>query len=211
MKRLVCTFQLGLGAVLLITSSAAWAAINRGSIRGTVTDPQGAVMVGTHITITNMDTGVEQTTQTNSAGFYFLPELVPGPYKVHFEMPGFVAVDVGRVEVKANNESTVDMALKLGRTAQTVEVTAAVPLVETTASNFSVGIEQRYMQDLPVEGRDIQGMIALIPGVTQSNGPPGTLVGFNGGQFGGFPRSEERRVGKGGRSRRCASWMREKW
>src|ERR1043166_2104459 len=86
MRRGVSGSQLGLIFVLLVTCSGVWAAINRGSIRGTVTDPQGAVVANTRITITNIDTGVQQSTQTNTAGFYFIPELVPGPYKVHFEM-----------------------------------------------------------------------------------------------------------------------------
>lgn len=178
---------LGIICALAMGCAVGWADISRGSIRGTVTDPQGAVVPGVSVVIANTDTGVKQTTRTNSAGFYFVPELMAGPYKVHFDMSGFVPMDIDRVEVKSNEVATVDTELKIGATTQSIVVNASSALVDTTASNFSVGIEQVYMQELPIEGRDIQGLVDMIPGVTQSNGPPGTLVGFNGGAFGGFP------------------------
>ncbi len=164
------------------------AAINRGTIQGTMTDPQGAVIPDVTVTVTDTDTGVSQTTKTNSAGFYFVPELVPGTYKVRFEVSGFVPTEVTNVSVRANEVTAVDAQLKLGKALQQVEVIAATPQVETAAANFSVPLERRYVEDLPLVGRDIQSLVQLIPGAVQSVGPPGTLVGFN-SQFGGFPDS----------------------
>jgi hypothetical protein len=155
-------------------------------IRGSVTDPQGALVIAAIVTVTNVETQVSQTSQTNGAGFYLIPELVPGRYKVHLELAGFVPVDVNDVVVKANDVATVDIQMQVGPTAQRVEVTASNPLVETTAANFSTPIEQTYVQDLPLVGRDIQNLVQLVPGVTQSYGPPGSLVAFN-SEFGGFP------------------------
>src|SRR5262249_17500314 len=85
------------------------AAINRGMIRGSVTDPQGALVIAATVTVTNVETQVSQTSQTNGAGFYLIPELVPGRYKVHFELAGFVPVDVNEVVVRANDVATVDI------------------------------------------------------------------------------------------------------
>ena len=68
---------LSLSFALLLGCTHAWTSINRGSIRGTVTDPQGAAVPRAVISVTNADTGVQQTTQNNSAGFYLVPELVP--------------------------------------------------------------------------------------------------------------------------------------
>jgi len=163
------------------------ASIDRGAIRGTVTDQQGAVVPGARVVVKSLDTNVQVNLTTNSAGFYLAPELVPGNYSVYVLAEGFSPLTVNNVAVKPNDVATVDMQLKLGPTTQHVEVTATNPLVETAAENVSVPISQRYVQDLPLLGRDIQSLVQLIPGVTQSNGPPGTLVGFNGGQFGGFP------------------------
>src|SRR5439155_309282 len=69
------------------------AAINRGTIQGTVTDAQGAVVPGVTVTVTDRDTGTSQTTKTNGAGFYFVPELVSGSYAVRFGMSGFVPTE----------------------------------------------------------------------------------------------------------------------
>src|ERR1700674_2364928 len=129
---------LSFGAGLLLARGQAWSSINRGSIRGTITDPQGAAVPRAVISVTNADTGVQQTTQTNGAGFYLVPELVPGTYRVHLESGGFVSAEVNGVAVKADDVATVDMQLRLGRMAQHVEVTATNPLGETTAANFSI-------------------------------------------------------------------------
>ena len=176
-----------LGLCILIGCASTWAAINRGSIRGTVTDPQGGVIPQVVVTITDTDTGVQTPGRTDSAGFYLFPELVPGNYDVHFGARGFVEADVNQVAVKPNEVSTVDMQLRLGATAQHIEVTATNPLVETSATNVGTGVAERYVEDLPILGRDTQALVNLVPGVTSTVGPPGTLVGFNGGAFGGFP------------------------
>jgi hypothetical protein len=163
-----------------------WAAINRGTIRGTVKDPQGAVIPKAAVTVTNISTNISQTTQSNDSGFYLVAELVPGAYKVRLEVPGFVPMEITNVLVKANDVSTVDAELELGQESQHVEVTATNPLVETTASNFSVPLERTYIEELPILGRDIQSLVQLIPGAVQSLGPPGSLVGFN-SAYSGFP------------------------
>jgi hypothetical protein len=136
---------LGIICALAMGCAVGWADISRGSIRGTVTDPQGAVVPAVRIVITNTDAGVQQTARTNSAGFYFVPELVPGPYKVHFEMSGFVPVDIDGVEVKSNEVATVDTESKVGATTQSVTVNASSARVDTTASNFSESIEKTYI------------------------------------------------------------------
>ena len=163
------------------------AAIDRGAIRGTVTDPQGASVPNATITITNMDRNVTQTTKTNNTGFYTVVELVPGEYKVRVEATGFSPVEFNKVELKAADTVTLDAVLKVGAVSEKVEVTAEVALVETTASNFTTAsLQSRMINELPLVGRDIQTLIQLVPGVTQSSGPSGSVFGFN-SQFGGFP------------------------
>src|SRR2546423_13335044 len=93
---------LRLGLCVLAGCASIWAAIDRGTIRGTVTDPQGAVMPQVQVIMNHTDTGVQITGQTNGAGFYLFPELVPGNYDVHFEAKGFIAADVTKVVVKPN-------------------------------------------------------------------------------------------------------------
>jgi len=174
--------------VLMALAPAAWlcASIDRGSVQGTVTDQQGGAVPGAAVVVKNDETNVETPLITNSAGFYLAAELVPGKYSVHVSASGFSPEDIANVIVTAGATTTADAQLKVGSVSQRVEVTAAAPLVETTPSNFTTAVETRYIQDLPLAGRDIQGLVQLVPGVTQSTGPGGTLFGFN-SQYGGFP------------------------
>ncbi len=172
------------GALLLATY--AFASLDRGSIQGTVTDPQGSVIPAATVVVRSVDRNTEVTLTTNSAGFFLAPELVPGKYLVHVAATGFAPVDTANVVVVAGTVTTVNTQLQVGPTTQRVEVTAAPPLIENTPANFTTEIQQNYIQSIPLEGRDIQSLVQLVPGVTQSSGPTGSLFGFN-SQFGGFP------------------------
>jgi len=159
---------------------------DRGTIQGTVTDPQGALIPGVQVLVKNVDTGVEQNLITNSAGFYLATELVPGKYLVRMKYAGFATLEISGVAVAAGTTAVADAELKVGEAAQSVQLTAEAPLVDRSPSNFTTAIETRYIEDLPIQGRDIQTLVQLIPGVIQSSGPSGAVFGFN-SQFGGFP------------------------
>jgi hypothetical protein len=175
-------------SVLVVVGLGAnvYASLDRGSIQGTVTDQQGAVMSGVTVVVTNVATNVAVKLTTNTAGFYLAPELVPGTYSIHIEASGFSPLDITQVTVAGGSQLTQDASMKVGGMTQKVEVTAAAPLVETSASNYSTELQTRTIDEIPLPGRDIQGLVQLIPGLTQSNGPSGSLFGFN-SQFGGFP------------------------
>ena len=173
-------------AVGLVFSIELVASIDRGAIRGTVTDPQGAVVPQATVVVKNVATGVETRLVTNAAGFYLAPELVPGVFLVRIEAPGFAAVEIKDLVVGAGTTVTQDVELKVGATSQRVEVNAQASLVDTTSSNFSTGVASRYLQNLPLQGGDIQTLVQLFPGVIQSSGPSGAVFGSN-SQFGGFP------------------------
>jgi hypothetical protein len=170
----------------LAPAAGLWASIDRGIIQGTVSDQQGGVVPGATVVVKNVDTNVVTALTTNSAGFFHAPELVPGKYSVRVSATGFSPVDIANLIVTAGTTTVADAQLKVGATSQTIEVTASSALVETTSSNFSTGLETRYIQDIPLAGRDIQALVQLVPGVTQSTGPSSTLFGFD-SQFGGFP------------------------
>ncbi|PYV15043.1 MAG: hypothetical protein DMG21_16255 [Acidobacteria bacterium] len=173
-------------AVTMAMATCLYATLDRGIIEGTVTDPQGGAIPGAKVTVKNLDTNVTVELTTNSAGFYSAPQLVPGRYSVGVTAAGFAPLEINNLAVTAGLTTTADAQLKVGSTTQTVEVTAAVPLVQSAPSNFATALQTRYIQDIPLPGRDIQALVQLIPGVTQSSGPSGALFGFN-SQFGGFP------------------------
>lgn len=172
--------------VLFLTTLNLRAQLNRGVIEGILTDPQGAVVPNASVVITNVDTNVAASRKTNNEGYYRVPDLVPGKYKAHFESSGFSAVDIADIEVLAGQVMRVDGQLRLGQTRESVEVTAAAAMVETAPANFSTTLGDRTIQEMPLQGRDIQQLIFLIPGAAQVGGPPGSNFGFS-SEFGSFP------------------------
>lgn len=160
--------------------------LNRGTLEGTITDAQGSAIPNASVTITSQTTNVLTNTKTNSTGYYQVVDLVPGMYKAHFEAPGFAVVDMIDIRVGGGQAVRLDASLKVGSTQEHIEVTADVPLIETAASNFSTTVEQRTIEDTPMQGRDLQQLVYLLPGVANVAGPPGSNFGFS-SQFGTFP------------------------
>lgn len=176
----------GAACLILALSSGLLAASDRGSIQGTVTDPQGGVIPGVAIAVTNVDTGVETRLVTNSAGFFLALDLVPGKYNVQYNAAGFSPLEISGVVVTAGTVAEANAEMRVGTATQSVQVTATPELVDTAPSNYTTLLGQQYIQNLPLQGRDIQTLVQLIPGVVQSSGPSGATFGFN-SQFGGFP------------------------
>ena len=179
------SFSIALIAILLLAVSV-WAASDRGELQGTVTDPQGALIPGVQVVVRNVDTGVEKKLTTNSVGFFLAADLVPGNYIVRLTAPGFATLETTGLKVTGGNTTTANAEMRVGEAAQSIEVNTTPPLVDSQPSNFSTAVDQRYIQDLPLQGRDIQTLVQLVPGVIQSGGPSGSVFGFN-SQFGGFP------------------------
>lgn len=172
--------------ISMVVPSLLRASLNHGNIQGLITDPQGATIPGAKVTVTNVATGVTVKLTTNSDGFYLAPELMPGNYSVHIQVRGFSPVNITQVVVTANTTTDVNAELKVGSVTQVVQVSAAPPLIQSAPSNFSTNLGSEYIQNIPLPGRDIQTLVQLIPGVTQSSGPSGSVFGFD-SQFGGFP------------------------
>src|SRR5260370_27585827 len=112
----------GLVVILLLCTTSLLGQTFRGTILGTVTDPQGAVVVGAKVTVRNVNTGLERTTQTSADGSYAIPELPIGSYTVTVNQSGFQTSSVTNVAVDVASDKRVDVALKTGQGATTVEV-----------------------------------------------------------------------------------------
>jgi hypothetical protein len=172
--------------VLLSSTITLHAQLNRGSLEGVVTDPQGAVIPNVDVTVTSVERNETQLVKTNSAGYYRVEALIPGKYRAHFVAAGFSAVDITDIEVPAGQVIRVDTTMTVGQVLQKIEVTAAPSLVETAASNFSTTVGGSTVQEIPLQGRDLQQLVFLFPGVNSSAGPPGSNFGFN-SSYGTFP------------------------
>src|SRR5467141_3392060 len=151
-----------------------------GRILGTVTDQSGGLVKGARVTITNVDTGVARTLETNDAGDYVAPSLPPGPYKLVVEATGFKKIERGGIRLEVAKDIRLDMTMQPGSVSEVVEVTEQVPLVETTNDTLGGTFANKSINDLPLNGRDFQNLVVLRPGVQRSSGGGFLSISSNG-------------------------------
>ena len=159
------------GALVLFAAIFAlplWGQIDRGSIRGIVTDQSGAVVPEAKVQVVRIDTGSVIDLSTNGSGLYTAANLPDANYRVTVEKAGFGKFDREPVEVLPRTEITVDVVLVPGAVAQTVEVSADAPVLDTNPSNNEIGFQDKFVEELPLvvvgTKRDITSFIANMPG-----------------------------------------------
>jgi hypothetical protein len=135
-----------------------------GSILGTVTDPQGAAVVGAKVVVTDQNKGTVEQTTTNESGNYSVTHLVPDVYSVKVEAPGFKATEQKDVAVSADTGVNVNMTLQLGSASESVEVTSEVPQLKTDRADVAIEFNSKYIEDLPVLNRNFTNFELLTPG-----------------------------------------------
>src|SRR6267143_2730201 len=146
-----------------------------GRILGTVTDQSGGVVAGATVTITDTERGVTKTLVTNDPGEYSTPPLNPGTYKVRVEAKGFKTLERQNVVLEVGKEIRVDLSVQPGDQVQTITITESIPLVETTNATLGGTLNNADINDMPLNGRNYQNLLALRPGVTvQPGGSPWT-------------------------------------
>ena len=173
-----------LGMLLLGLAIPARAQTFRGTILGTVTDSSGAAISGATVTVKNEDTGLVRTVTTSSDGSYSVPELPIGKYRVTVEISGFKGGVVSGIQVEVSSERRADVTLQAGEVSQRIEVTGdTLPQVESTSNTLGGIIESKIVTNLPVNGRDYQKLIFLVPGVAGSpdeiSDSPGSYGSFS--------------------------------
>jgi hypothetical protein len=164
-----CALLIGFVAILLSFVSVANAQTFRGTILGTVTDSSGAAIAGAAVVVKNVNTGLSRTVSTSEDGTYSVPELPIGTYTVTVEKAGFKRGAVTGLKVEVSSELRADVALQTGEVTQVVEVTGdELPQVESTSNVLGGIVESKVVTNLPVNGRDYQKLIFLVPGVAGS-------------------------------------------
>lgn len=161
----------------------------RGTILGTVTDTSGAAILNAKVTVRNVDTGVERSTDTTADGGYLIPELPIGTYTVTIELSGFQKAVTTGVKVDVASERRIDATLKPGQINQQIVVEgASLPQIETTNDNLGGTFESKQIDDLPINGRDYTKMLIMVPGAAgEPNGG-----GDSPGSFGLFSANGNR-------------------
>jgi hypothetical protein len=143
-----------------------------GSIRGVVTDQQGAVIQNAGITVFNQATGDVRKARTGGDGIYAVDNLLPGEYKVKIERQGF-ATQLLTLIVQVGSASSGDASLTIGSTTQVINITAETPIIDK--SNYKVDgvITRQKVEAMPLNGRNFLQLAMLEPGVAVSSTNPG--------------------------------------
>jgi hypothetical protein len=164
-KRTRCLLLSAVVLVLaLVGSSSIWAQTTS-SLRGTVKDQSGGLVVGARITLKNTATGITRTTQSGSDGSYLFDLLSVGTYNIAVAKAGFVTVEQTGIVLQLNQNGRLDVALNLGQTNQTIEVTANVVQIDTAGSTLGKVEDERAIRDLPLVDRDTLQLGLLQAGV----------------------------------------------
>ncbi len=147
--------------VWLLASAAA--AQSTATLQGLVTDEQGAIVPGVSIVARSKATGVERTAVSDAAGQYLLASLAPGLYQVEAQLSGFKP-QAKEVELAVARTVSVDFQLGVGTVAEAVTVVAETPVIESSTISVGQVINQRTVQDIPLNGRHFVDLGLLIPG-----------------------------------------------
>ncbi|MDI1243645.1 MAG: carboxypeptidase regulatory-like domain-containing protein [bacterium] len=151
-----------------------------GTLQGTVIDPNGAVLSGASVTVRNVNTGFERTVTSNSDGFFTAPLLPLGTYRVSTSANGFSNSVLENVEVTIGNTLSLNIGMKLGGASETVDVTGEADAIDTARTELSTQINQRSVENLPINRRDFSRFALLTPGVSIVQGPDGDEISING-------------------------------
>jgi hypothetical protein len=162
-------FASGLAAFLIILgctiySTPAKAQVSGATLSGTVTDPSGSVIAGAEVAIKDLGTGIVRTVTTDSAGLYSAPNLIPGEYEVTVTATGF-SKSVEKLTLSVGQQQSLNTAMKVGESTQTVTVEEAAPTVELTSATLSAQVDAITVRELPLNGRDWTQLATLEPGV----------------------------------------------
>jgi hypothetical protein len=179
--------------MLVLAAPMAWAqgggASSTGTIQGRVVDAQGAVLPGVTVTATSSAMLGAQTSVTSENGNYRFPAVPPGTYILTYELPGFNSVKREGIQIALGFTANINVELGLATLQETVTVTGASPVIDTTATRVVQNFKVEELQSIP-NGRDMWSLLAVTPAVQMSRIDVGgnragtqtgyTAYGFNG-------------------------------
>jgi len=157
-------------SIALLSSPTLFAQSTGGRIRGTVTDQSGATVTAAKVVITNQATGSQRDTETGANGEYMFLEVPVGTYEIEINQTGFKKYLRKGVAVDLNQILSVDVILQVGTATETIEVTGAPPLVDTTSTQLGAVVGERAVSELPLAQRDTYQLLQLQPGVQSQLG-----------------------------------------
>jgi len=168
---------LSLAAILMRNAQAQ---TTQGGIVGTIHDQKGANIPAVNVTVTNPSTGLQRQTKTTENGIFRVLALPTGIYQIKAEASGFATTTATGIEIGVDQVRDVEIVLKIGTKTETVEVQSEAALTQTESSKLGEIIDNRKVEDLPLNGRDFAQLARLNPGVASSGGGGGQQGGEGG-------------------------------
>lgn len=169
----LCAF-LSLGVV--------WAQDTRASLLGRVTDSSGATVAGAQVRAANLATNSVVAAVSNGEGNYTIPYLLPGQYRLTVESSGFKAAVREPIELRSSERRTVDVALEIGATTESVLVKAEAPLLDQSTATVGMTIDGQRLADLPMVGGNPYYLSRISPGVSPGGRSAGNPFDYGSGQ-----------------------------
>jgi hypothetical protein len=153
---------------VLLAPALAYAQTGSSSLRGIVSDPQGNAVTGATVTLSNTERNYTRTQTTNDSGAYIFIGIPPGAYQVEVEMKGFKKALLTNVKALVDTPTDLDVQLEVGNVSETVNITSGseAPL-NTTDATIGNTFESRRISELPLNARNVVGLLSLQPGVTR--------------------------------------------
>jgi hypothetical protein len=172
--------------VLLVVLAAVWAPLlaqmATATLSGIVSDPTHSVIVNVTVQLSNVDTNVSQTAQTNQAGLYTFASVPPGRYDIAVKHAGFKAAIIKDLILHVGDDVAQNFSLEVGVVTDTITVTGEARPINTENATVGTVVERKVVENMPLNGRSFQGLITLTPGVATvaSNGTATTQFVVNG-------------------------------
>lgn len=169
MKMIKLAITISFFIAITTVSAMAQAGGSSSEIKGRIVDPNGALVNGATVTVTDTSKGISRTATTDAQGEYRFLSLPPGTYQLRVEGAGFSTQIKNGVQVTVGQIADQDFALQVGDASATVEVSGDPPVIETDRSQQSTTVGERFIRDLPIDRRDYLTFTLLAPGVVDSN------------------------------------------
>src|ERR1700735_446920 len=139
------------------------------SLSGRLTDSSKARIAGARVAATDIATNIRNEVTTNTSGEYYLPNLAPGTYRMEVEKPGFQKMIRPNVILHVQDVLSIDFEMRVGSASERITVEGGAPLLNTSDAAVSTLVDNRFVENLPLNGRSFSALIDLTPGVVLVN------------------------------------------
>jgi hypothetical protein len=134
-------------------------------ISGFIADPSGLAVPNARVTVQSVATGVTRAVAANQEGLYSVPALLPGAYDITIETTGFQTIQQTGIVLEVDQRARLDFSLTIGNTSETVTIEGSAPLLNASDASVSTVIGNRFVENMPLNGRSFSALIDLAPGV----------------------------------------------